>query len=91
MVHNAPDFSMECCLACTAGHPMRVKPIDVPPEIIVTPVRSNTATDRACYRLEWRAESRPPQGQSRAATVRFRAEIDGNAEIISVPVRCRGN
>lgn len=91
MVHNAADFSTECCLASTAGHPMHVKPIDLPPEIIVTPVTSNTAADRACYRLEWRAESRPPQGQSRVVTIRFRTEIDGNAEIVTLPVRCRGN
>ena len=90
MVQNAADFSVECCLASTSGHPMRVKPIDLPPEIVVMPVKSKTATDRACYRLEWRAESRPPQGQSRTVTVRFRAEIDGKAEIITVPVRCRG-
>lgn len=91
MVHNAADFSAECCLASTAGRPIRLKPTDLPPEITVVPVRSNTTTNCACYRLEWRAESRPPRGQARIVTVHFRAEIDGKTEIITVPVRCRGN
>lgn len=91
MVHNAAEFSTECCLDSTSGHPMRVKPINVPPEITLTPVAGDTVMARTCYRLEWRAEYRPPQGRSRSVTVRFSAEIDGNAEIISVPVRCRGN
>jgi hypothetical protein len=91
MVRDAADFSAECCLASTAGRALRVTPIDLPPEITVTPVTGDIALGCARYRLEWRAERRPPRGRSGAVTVRFRAEIDGNAEIITVPVRCRGN
>jgi len=89
MVHDAADFTVECSLASTAGLALRVAPMDLPPEITATPVIANAGKDHACYRLEWRAESRPARGQSRAVTVRFRAEVDGSAEIITIPVRCR--
>jgi hypothetical protein len=89
MVHEKADFTAECSLVSTAGLEVRVTRIDLPPEITATPVAGTAAKGSTCYRLEWRAERGPAKGQSRAATVCFRAEVDGKTEVIIVPVRCR--
>jgi hypothetical protein len=89
MVHETPDFTAECTLSSPAGRPLKATPTDLPAAIVVTPLDRDAAKDRAGYRLEWRAEHRPPPGETRSAMIHFRVEVDGQVEVVNVPVRCR--
>jgi hypothetical protein len=89
MVRDAANFTGECTLASTAGRTIRVTPVVVPPEISATRMEAHADGCSAVYRLEWRTDHRPPKGQSRTVTLRFRAKVDGTEDILTVPVHCR--
>ena len=90
VVGDAEVYSAECAISSTMGQMIRVRPIDLPAEISATPLTSDRdRADRVCYRLEWRTECRPLNGESRTVTVRFQVETDNGTEILGVSVRCR--
>lgn len=75
------DYTAECKVTSTiAGHgPIAL--VKVPPELTVSPI---SQPDDGHYRIEWRADQRPPVGELRSVGIRFRVGTDE----FDVPVRC---